>query len=150
MGTLEHCCQGCKLIHPLQKTVGRFLKKFPNQGPNPCLLQWKHKALMTRLQGTPGSYCLMGMHACMLSRFSPDSLRLYGLQPARDSPGKNTGVGCHALLRGIFSTQGSNSCLLRLLHWQADSLPLVPPGKPITSIGFKDEKLQQRDDCTTM
>ena len=31
-----------------------------------------------------------------------------------DSPGKNTGVGCHALLQGIFPTQGSN---LRLLHW---------------------------------
>ena len=25
-----------------------------------------------------------------------------------DSPGKNTGVGCHALLLGIFSAQGSN------------------------------------------
>ena len=25
-----------------------------------------------------------------------------------DSPGKNTGVGCHALLQGIFRTQGSN------------------------------------------
>ena len=28
-----------------------------------------------------------------------------------DSPGKNTGVGCHALLQGIFQTQGSNPCL---------------------------------------
>ena len=27
------------------------------------------------------------------------------------SPGKNTGVGCHALLQGIFPTQGSNPCL---------------------------------------
>ena len=27
----------------------------------------------------------------------------------RDSSGKNTGVGCHALLQGIFPTQGSNS-----------------------------------------
>ena len=26
-------------------------------------------------------------------------------------PGKNTGVGCHFLLRGIFRTQGSNLCL---------------------------------------
>ena len=26
-----------------------------------------------------------------------------------DPPGKNTGVGCHALLQGIFPTQGSNS-----------------------------------------
>ena len=38
-----------------------------------------------------------------------------------DSPGKNTGVGCHALLQRIFLTQGLNLCLL---HWQADSLPL--------------------------
>ena len=28
-----------------------------------------------------------------------------------DSPGKNTGVGCHALLQGIFPTQGSNAGL---------------------------------------
>ena len=27
------------------------------------------------------------------------------------SPGKNTGVGCHSLLQGIFSTQGSNLSL---------------------------------------
>ena len=33
-----------------------------------------------------------------------------------DSPGKNIGVGCHALLQGIFLTQGLNPCLLRLVH----------------------------------
>ena len=44
-------------------------------------------------------------------------------------PGKNTGVGCHALLQGIFPTWGSNPCFL---HWQADSLVLsFPPGKPM-------------------
>ena len=42
-------------------------------------------------------------------------------------PGKNPGVGCYVLLQGIFSTQGSNPCPLHLLHWQMDSLPLVPP-----------------------
>ena len=31
-----------------------------------------------------------------------------------DSPGNNTGVGCHALLQGIFQTQGSNWCLLNV------------------------------------
>ena len=46
-----------------------------------------------------------------------------------DSPGKNTGVGCHALLQGIFPTQGLNPGLLCLLHRHMDSLPLVPPGK---------------------
>ena len=40
-------------------------------------------------------------------------------------PGKNTGVGCHFLLQGIFLTQRSNLHLLHLLHWQVDSLPLA-------------------------
>ena len=35
------------------------------------------------------------------------------------SPGKNTGVGCHALLQGIFPTRGSNPRPSCLLHWQA-------------------------------
>ena len=42
---------------------------------------------------------------------------------------KNTGAGCHFLLQRIFPTQRWNLRLLRLLHWQEDSLPLVPPGK---------------------
>ena len=46
-----------------------------------------------------------------------DSLRLHGLGPPRfpcpwDSPGKNTGVGSHSLLQGIFLTRGSNPGLL--------------------------------------
>ena len=44
-------------------------------------------------------------------RSASDSLRPYGLSSARilcpwNSPGKNTGVGKHSLLQGIFSTQG--------------------------------------------
>ena len=49
----------------------------------------------------------------------------------RDSSGKNTEVGCHALLQGIFWAQGLNPSLLHLLHLQVASLPLVPTGKPI-------------------
>ena len=41
-----------------------------------------------------------------------------------DFPGKNTGAGCHFLLQGIFPVQGLTPCLLHLLHWQVDSLPL--------------------------
>ena len=46
-----------------------------------------------------------------------DSVQPYGLQPVRllcpwDSPGKNSGVCCHGLLQGIFSTQGLNPGLL--------------------------------------
>ena len=48
-----------------------------------------------------------------------NSLQPHGLQPTRllcpwDFPGKNTEVGCHFLLQGIFLTQGSNSHLLHL------------------------------------
>ena len=67
------------------------------------------------------------LHLCL-------TLRAHGLKPARllcpwDSPGKNTGVGCHALLQGIFPTQGSSPHLLRLLHWQVSSLALAPLGR---------------------
>ena len=65
------------------------------------------------------------MHALKRKKSCP-TLRPHGLQPARllcpwDSPGKNTGVGCHALLQRIFLTQGSNPRLLCLLHWRAGS-----------------------------
>ena len=43
-----------------------------------------------------------------------------------DSPGKNSGVSCHALLQGIFPTQGSNPGLPHC-RW---TLPSEPPGKP--------------------
>ena len=36
----------------------------------------------------------------------------------------------YALLQEIFLTQGSNPCLLHLLHWEVSSLPLVSLGKP--------------------
>ena len=50
-----------------------------------------------------------------------------------NSPGKNTGMGCHAFLQGIFQTQGS-------LHWQADSFPLVPPANSITATLFNSKE----------
>ena len=64
-----------------------------------------------------------------------DCLRCHALKPARllcpwASPGSDTGVGCHFLLQRIFPTQGWNPCLLRLLQWQTDSLPLSHLGSP--------------------
>ena len=49
-----------------------------------------------------------------------------------DFPGKNTGVGCHFLLQGIFPTQGLNLSLLlgrRILYHEQ-------PGKPLNNIIF--------------
>ena len=51
-----------------------------------------------------------------------------------DSPGKNTGVGCHALLQGIFLTQGSNSVFSIAVKFFTTELP----GKPhIHTIMYK-------------
>ena len=63
----------------------------------------------------------------------PDSLLHHGLQPTRllcpwDFPGKDTGVGCHFLLQGIFPTQGSNP---GLLHCRQILYQLSFKGSPI-------------------
>ena len=53
---------------------------------------------------------------CDLMDCSPPGSSIHG-----HFPGKNTGVGCHFLLQGIFLTQGWNPCLL---YWQVGFLPL--------------------------
>ena len=65
---------------------------------------------------------------------NPMYCSLLGLSVHGDSAGKNTGVGCHARFQGIFPTQGSNPCLLCLLHWQASYLILLvlPAPHPTT------------------
>ena len=61
----------------------------------------------------------------------------HGLEPTRlhcpwNSPGKNTRVGCHTLLQGLFLTQGLN---LSVPHWTLDTdfffffLPFELPGE---------------------
>ena len=60
---------------------------------------------------------------------------------------KNTGVGCHFLLQGIFLTQGSNLCLC-LLHWQVDSLALRHPGSPSTCYLLRHVQLCDPMDCS--
>ena len=55
---------------------------------------------------------------CLVIQLCPTLCNPMGCSPPGssvhgDSPGKNTGVGCHALLQGIFPTQGLNPGLLR-------------------------------------
>ena len=54
---------------------------------------------------------------------------LLGSSVRGDSPGKNTGVGCHALLQGIFPTQGSNPglphCRRILYHMSHQETPWI-------------------------
>ena len=72
-------------------------------------------------------------HWCSCSVVS-DSLWPHGLYIAAsllcpwNFPGRDNSVSCHFLLQWIFPTQGLNLHLLRLLHWQTDSLTLSHPG----------------------
>ena len=72
---------------------------------------------------------------CLVVKSCSTLLWPHGLYPTRllcpwDFPGKNTGEGCHFLLRGIFLTRESN---LGLLHWQVDSFPQSQRGSHIHS-----------------
>ena len=58
-----------------------------------------------------------------------------------DSLGKNTRVGCHALLQGIFPIQGLNLPPLHLLCWQSGFLLLVLHSKSIIYLFHMDSVL---------
>ena len=82
-----------------------------------------HEAAKSRTQLSEWALCESESHSVVSS-----SLGFQGLWPARllcpwDFPVRNTGVGCHSLLQGIFPTQKSNP---GLPAWQADSLPSEP------------------------
>ena len=77
------------------------------------------------------------LHVCSVVS---NSLWPYGLGSSRvlypwNFPGKSTGVGWHFLLQGIFPTQELNPCLLHLLRWQVDSLPLSYLGSLLLCFG---------------
>ena len=50
-----------------------------------------------------------------------------------------------------FLTQGLNPHVLHILHWQANSLPLVPPGKPqlpaSVFLGFVGGSAAKKSSC---
>ena len=82
---------------------------------------WDH--VLLRMKKAVKSQSIKAFHACMLSYFSHVWLSLCDPMdcnpPTRflcpwDSPGKNTGVGCHFLLQGIFPIQGSKPWIFKL------------------------------------
>ena len=68
-----------------------------------------HKGSATRREGKGqdwhAGFCFLSLPNVCVPNHSGVSDSLW---PHGDSPGKNTGVGCHALLQGIIPTQGSN------------------------------------------
>ena len=71
--------------------------------------------------------CVCSVASVMSDSFWPYELKVTRLLCPWDSSGKNTGVGCQALLQGIFLTQGSKPCLLHckwiLYRWTTGEAP---------------------------
>ena len=95
-----------------------------------CVKDGRHEWLV---EWTTHSPHIMGVslhaksfHSC-LTLCDPVDCSPPGSSVHGDSPGKNTGVGCHALLQGIFPTQGSNP---GLLHWREIPYHLSHKGRP--------------------
>ena len=120
---LTCCCRSCFLgAHPCPRAFAphvlsswRVLSSLNSPGQAPLLLRCVplcalYTDVCMRAQSLSHILLLCDPMDC-----SPPGSSVHG-----DSPGKNTGVGCLALLQGIFLAQGLNSLLL---HWQADSLP---------------------------
>ena len=114
----------------IQRKLGKKLHKNPNK--------------------TKTSLPQQGHLACIRAQLLSHVLPFATLQPTRflcpwGFSGKNTGVGCHALLQGIFQTQGLNLQLLHLLHCRWILYPLSHVGSPrtsyITVIGYHNWKL---------
>ena len=108
----EACFVATVLLRPTHKQLSKWRKQNTNQTTPPCLYHF-----------------IWGVCICALSRSvmsdswdldcSPSGSSVHGIFSE-----KNTRVGCHFLLQGIFPIQGSNPSLSCLLHWQAGSLPM--------------------------
>ena len=85
--------------------------------PSPPVLSLsQHQGLSSEL-----ALCISIICSVVSKYLQPHGLKLTSLLCPWGFPAKNTGVGCHFLLWGIFPTQGSNS---GLLHCR---LPSEPP-----------------------
>ena len=74
--------------------------------------------------------CCHSVAQSCLMLCDPMDYSLPGSPVHRDSPGKNTGVDCHALLQGIFPTQGLNP---GLSHCRQILYSLNHPGSPFSN-----------------
>ena len=101
LGPLPGFCLECIVVSLLGGTLA-LLKS---------LRQIKHFSFgllnLTYFQNSTFIMCAVHSQWC-LTLCDPMDWSLLGSCVHRDSPGKNTGVGCHALLERIFLTQGSN------------------------------------------
>ena len=109
---------------------------FPTQGINPGLPHCRQILYHLSHQGSPIIVAgkIQSLHFSLVAQScltlcEPMNCSLPGSSVHGNSPGKNTGVGCHAFLQGIFLTQGSNLGLMHcrkiLYHLSHQSYPEI-------------------------
>ena len=86
------------------------------------------------VNGNQDTYCQSSLRRSVMSLFETPWTVAH--QAPWNSPGKNTGVGCHALLQGIFLTQGSNP---GLLHFGKILYHLSHQGSPVSEKGITNK-----------
>ena len=129
-----------------------FIFIFVSIWDNECSLNllWKVKSLFCTPQAYTLCVCSVMSGSLQPMDCSPPVSSVHGT----DYPGKNSAVGCHFLLQGIFPTQESNPHLFYLLHWQVDPLWLSHLGSPnwyitvicaVNSITIKREKIIDKE-----
>ena len=105
-----------------------FQRIFSTQGWEPGSPTLQADSLPSEPPGKPQVRCICLENtvpaACVLSCVWLFVTPLPDSSCPWDFPGRNAGMGCHFLPQGIFLTQEVSLCLLHLLDWQADSLPL--------------------------
>ena len=130
--------RSCQLYSPLCWYFTNSLVKFFTLFHLFSCSAWESWSKITSSTNARSRICQHPFYAvlCSVPSVVSNSLQPYGPQTTRllcprDSPGKNTRVGCHAILQGIFPTQESNLCLLYLLHRRQILYPLSHLGNPL-------------------
>ena len=103
-GILINCSWGCEMVHAGIWNDTAALKNNLTVSKN---------AIHTSVYDISSHSNIMKAYApCLVAKLCPtlcDPITVAWQSPVHgDSPGKNTGVGCHAFLQGIFTTQESN------------------------------------------
>ena len=114
----------CKWLHSGDNLIFQHRLHVPLMSPIPRMLRFFLSTVRIWVLNCAMLYLVT--QSCP-TLCDPVDCSLPGSSVHGDSPGKNTGVGCHALLQGIFPTQGSNP---GLPHCRWILLLSEPPGKP--------------------
>ena len=120
----------CSGKHPLPEAVWNRRRVSRSGAAAACAPRPPEQPRRDRLRVTCAVLCLV-TQSCP-SLFNPRDCSSAGCYVHGDSPDKNTGVGCHVLLQGIFPTQGLNP---GLPHCRWILYQLSYQGNPVSHLG---------------